>query len=352
MAWFEYLIVFIIPALAIIVAKYASVASQTMTPEIWNTYLVEATYYEYWNEWIVKECCSTCRDSHGNSHECNCHDCSYVQPHPAYWEAKDNMGHTISIGEDRYIYLCNLWKNKTFKDMHRHYHTRDGDAYYTTKDTAFEHIIPYTSTHSYENRVKCSRSVFNFAEVDSGDIADNKLFKYPANVNFNYQPILGYNDPKASLRLQQYNALLGSWKQVHMLILVFKDLPVGAAILQEGYWKGGNKNEFILCIGIKDTSITWAKVISWTEVDELKIRVEKEVQGMPLNMSSIVDYMAGQVKLQFQRKHFRDFSYIEVEPTMTAIWITLVVTLLFTVGLCIFVVKNDIDQNFKTRRRF
>jgi uncharacterized integral membrane protein len=136
-----------------------------------------------------------------------------------------------------------------------------------------------------------------------------------------------------------------------MLVLVFKDLPVKAALMQEGYWKGGNKNEFILCIGIKDTSITWAKVISWTEIDELKVRVEKEVQGMPLNMTQIVDYMAGQVKIKFQRKHFREFSYISVEPTMAAVWVALLITIILTVGLSIFVVKNDFDQDFGTSRR-
>jgi hypothetical protein len=57
-------------------------------------------------------------------------------------------------------------------------------------------------------------------------------------------------------------------------------------------------------------------------------------------MTKIVDYMAGQVKLKFQRKHFREFSYISVEPTMTAIWVTLVITILITVGLSIYTVKN------------
>jgi hypothetical protein len=340
MVWWEYLIVLGIPTIAIVGAKYASVASQTMTPEIWNTYLTKATYYEPWNEYIHKTCCSTCTDSKGHSYECNCHDCSYVQYHPAYWEAKDNLGHTTRISSDYYANLCNLWNNRSFEDKHRHYHSIDGDAYNTVKDTIFDHIVPRTSTHTYENRVKCSKSVFNFAEVDSEDVVAYKLFKYPHNVEFNYNPILGFYDPKASLKLQRYNAQIGSWKQVHMLILVFKDQSVKAAIMQEGYWKGGNKNEFILCIGIRDTAITWAKVISWTEVDELKIRVEKEVQGMPFNLTGIVDYMAGQVKLKFQRKHFREFSYISVEPTMTAIWVTLVITILITVGLSIYTVKN------------
>lgn len=342
LVWWEYLLVFGIPALAIVGAKYASVASQTMTPEIWNTYLTKATYYEPWNEWIYKRCCSTCTDSKGNTYECNCHDCSYVQYHPARWEAKDNLGRTTGISPEYYAQLCNMWNNRSFEELNRNYHTMDGNAYNTVNDTAFDHIVPRTTTHMYENKVKCSKSVFNFAEVDSEDVAAYKLFKYPPAVEFNYNPILGFYDPKASLKLQRYNASIGSWKQVHMLVLVFKDQPVQAAIMQEGLWKGGNKNEFILCVGIKDTSINWAKVISWTEVDELKIRVEKEVQSMPLNMEKIVDYTASQVRLQFQRKHFKDFSYISVEPTMTAVWVALIITILITVGLSIYVVKNDI----------
>lgn len=344
MAWWEYLLVLGAPALFIIFAKVLSVTSQTMTPEIWNTHLIKATYFEPWNEWIHKRCCSTCTDSKGNTYECNCHDCSYVQYHSARWEATDNTGRETSIDEGFYNQLCALWGNKTFEELNRHYHSLDGNAYNTLKDTVFDHTIPRVTTHTYENRVKCSRSVFNFAEVDSEDVKAYGLYNYPSYSEFKYNPILGYFDPKASLKLQQYNGILGTWKQVHMMVLVFKNQPVQAALMQEGYWKGGNKNEFILCIGIKDTAIDWAKVISWTEVDELKIRVEKDVMGMPLNMEQIVDYMAGQVKAKFQRKHFREFSYIDVEPTMTAVWITFIVTLLITVGVSIYAIKNDIEH--------
>jgi hypothetical protein len=348
MAWWEYLLVFGIPLIAIVIAKYTSVATQVMTKEIWNTYLTKATYYEPWNEYIHQACYQTCTDKDGNTYSCNPYDCSYVQYHPAYWEAMDNTGRKTSITSKFYSELCVTWNNKYFEEMHRSYHTIDGNAYNTVKDTSFDHIIPRTTVHMYENRVKCSRSVFNFSEVDSEDVRSYGLYKYPPEPEFGYNPILGFYNPKASARLQKYNGLLGSMKQVHMMVLVFKDQPVQAALLQESYWKGGNKNEFILCIGIKDTAIQWAKVISWTEVDELKIRVEKEVQNMPLDMIKIADYMAGQVRAQFQRKHFRDFSYISVEPTMTAVWVTLIITILITVGVTIFALKNDFDQNGKS----
>jgi hypothetical protein len=210
-------------------------------------------------------------------------------------------------------------------------------------------IVPRTTQHIYENRVKCSRSVFNFAEVDSEDVKEFGLFKYPSISEYDYNPILGWNDFAATQRLQRYNAKLGAFKQVHMMILVFKDRPVRAALLQEGYWKGGNKNEFILCIGVRNNKIDWAKVISWTEVDHLKIGVEKAVVSMPLDMPQIVNYMASEVQKKFTRKQFKDFSYITVEPTMTAIWITFIVTFVVTVGLSIFCVLNPFNSDGRTR---
>jgi hypothetical protein len=54
--------------------------------------------------------------------------------------------------------------------------------------------------------------------------------------------------------------------------------------------------------------------------------------------------MAGEVKKSFVRKQFKDFSYISVEPTSTAVAITFVLTFLVTIGLSIFAVKNGWRQ--------
>jgi hypothetical protein len=360
MAWWEYLIVFGVPIICILIGKFASTITQTADTEVWNSYLVQATHYEDWDEWIEKTCYHTCYDKCTNSdgstydcnpHDCNPYDCSYRDYHPEYWEAVDNIGGATQINQGFYEQLCKKWGNKSFRDMHRDYYLDDGDAYDTKADTSFAGVAPRTTRHIYENRVKCSRSVFNFAEVDSEDVKDFGLFKYPAASEYNYNPILGWHDPAASLRLQRYNARLGSWKQVHMMIIVFKDKPVQAALLQEGYWKGGNKNEFTLCIGVRDKKIEWAKTISWTEVDELKIGVEKTVVSMPIDMSKIVDYMANEVQKKFIRKQFADFSYITVEPTTGAVVITFFVTIIFTVGLSIFCVLNPFDQEGKSYGR-
>jgi hypothetical protein len=334
-----------IPIIAILIGKHASIYSQTQATEYWNSYAVMATYYEDWDEWITKECCESCNcDDKGNCQQC-CHDCSYRDYHPEYWEMTDNLGRSYSISKSYFKGLTKLWGNKTFQDMHRGFYHDDGDAYNTAFKGAFETVIPICFVKTYENRVKASRSVFNFQKVDSADIKNYKLFNYPKEDIFGFNPILGYKDGLASERLSKYNALNGSGKQLHMMVLVFDNLPYEAGVMQESYWKGGNKNEFLLCIGKSGNKIAWTKVISWTEVEDLKIRVARTVKEMDtLSMINVVNYMGLEVPGKFVRKRFRDFNYLTIEPTTRAVIITLIITILVSAGLAVIAVKDGIDR--------
>jgi hypothetical protein len=338
----EYFIIFFIPLFAIALGKYISISSQTNDKEYLNSYAIKATYYEDWDEWINKTCTETydCgKDSEGRTKTCTRnYDCSYRDYHPEYYEIEDNVGNRQFISEQEFYNLCKLWNNKSFEDLHRHYHMDDGDAYFTTFDGIFEHIKPLILLHTYENKVQSSRSVFNFREVDTATIKKYQLYKY------SIVPIMGTNDIKAIEKLQKYNALYGATKQVHMIILIFDNQPLEAGLLQESFWKGGNKNEFIVCIGTSKNKIKWTKVISWTDVQILKTTVARKIKEMDsLDINKVVDYVAESVKNQFVRKQFADFNYIAVEPTFKAIIITFVITLILTIILCIVVVKNDFD---------
>jgi hypothetical protein len=356
MAIWEYPIIFGVPAIAILIGNYASISSQTIDKEYWNSYIVRATYYEDWNEYIHQTC--TREECSGSGENRVCHtetyDCSYVDYHPEYWEVEDNLGSIHYIRSDHFEYLCKSWKMRQFRDMHRGYYSNDGDAYDTQWDTKFETLAPICIEHTYENKVQCSKSVFNFQKVDSASKATYKLFDYPPNQDaFKYNPILGIKYIKASWQLQKYNALYGKTKQIHMLLLVFNNQPYEAAVMQESYWKGGNKNEFILCVGTKGNKITWTKVISWTEAEELKVRVARQVKQMDsLNVMAVVEYMGKEVPKEFVRKHFRDFNYLTVEPTNTAIIICLILTVLTTIGGVVFSLANPYNLNntsFKSR---
>jgi hypothetical protein len=276
-----------------------------------------------------------------------------VDYHSEKWRLHDSIGRRHSIDKALFEKLCKRWNNRNFKDMKRDYHSIDGDAYYTDYDKVFNHTFPITTTHRYKNKVQASKSVFNFQEITPEDVALYGLYEYPNRHKFDYDPVIGHANGKASNLLNWYNAHHGARRQIHMLLVVFEDESRDIAHLQEAYWKGGNKNEFIVCVGKKGDKIDWVKVISWTEQDMLKTVTEREIKQMEtFSASKIAEYMGENVPKQFIRKEFADFDYLTIEPTMTAVIWTTVLTLILTIGICVFVVLNDIDLVTRVNNRF
>lgn len=349
--------------MAIFVAKTASVYDQVQDKEYWNTYLTNAKYTEYWSTWVKKTCESCTEKCSGSGEDRTCHeechdyDCSYCDENQPSWTAWDNMGNSYNISPQQFEDLCKLWGKRDFLNMNRSIRThgslfggacgKDGDAYVTSYDGKFSHIKPVTKEHSYENRIKCSKSVFNFPKVDSADVSTYKLYRHaPVLDPYSYNPVYGGANDSASKRLAQWNAWMGASKQIHMNILVFRDQPYHAAELQEWYWKRGNKNEFVLCIGIdRENKITWIKVFSWTEAELLKIKVERTVAQMPYNLPAIADTMGTNAQKLWVRKKFKDFKYIAIEPTPGAILWAFIATILLTGGLVVFVLFNGFGLN-------
>lgn len=346
----EYILVFVVPIICISIGKYASTYSQTHDTEYWNSYGTSAWHEEEWRErWTETETYTT-TDSKGNT-QIHTRVVTKRRTNPEKWYVKDNIGDSYSISKARFDQLCELWSNKTFKNMERSKHTshtitKDGNAYFSNCDKIFDHTIPICKQHTYENRVQCSKSVFNFEEVSVETKNQYKLYDYPEENVFGFNPILGGSNSIAALRLQNYNPLNGSKKQIHMMILVFYSQPLEAAFFQECYWKGGNKNEFILCIGVDGNQVTWTKVISWTEEEELKAKTVREIKAMTeLDLVRVVDYMGENVAPRFVRKHFADFNYLSVQPTNKAIIITFLITFLTTLGISVITVTNRYDFN-------
>lgn len=378
MAWWEYLLQFGVPCLVILISKVTVEKVATADREFWNSYVTYAKYTEAWDTWHDETCyrqvsdgedCTT--DSDGNRHcttryRTESYDCSHCDHNPPTWYAYDNIGNRYSIDQSMFEELCRRWGRRDFQELNRsiNYHSfcgKDGDAYYTTFDGVFEHTQPVTVVHLYENRVQASHSVFKFQKVSEEDIKKYGLYSYEYGYGvFDYNPLIGIYDPVAANKLRWWNAHLGDTKKVHMLVLVFTDQPRLAGDLQESYWCGGNKNEFVLCIGIdKDRRMQWTKVFSWTEQDRLKIDVERSIYMMfsaegedsvhrPVDLSLVVDSMATKVKRSFVKKSFKDFKYLSVEPSGMALLVTFVITVVVSVGLGVLFVNNDIDYNNHT----
>ena len=355
----EYILLFGIPIICIFVGKSCSIHSQTKDIEFWNSYGVQAIYEEEWRErWTEIETYTVTVGSGKNARtETRTRTVTKRRTHPEKWILQDNISKSHKISKNHFERLCKLWENRTFKNMQRrrntsHTITKDGNAYITIYDKIFEHTVPICKQHTYENKIQCSKSIFNFQNIDDEIKNQYKLFEYPKENLFGFNPIIGYSSPVASKTLSIYNSRFGSIRQLHMMLLVFNGQPLETALYQEAYWKGGNKNEFIVCVGLDKNKIKWTKVISWTENEILKITTARKIKEMKeFDVVKIVKYMGDNIPNKFIRKQFEDFSYISVQPTTTAVLITYGVTLLVSIIIAIISIINDFGLESSLRKR-
>lgn len=351
--WWEFAIPFGVSILLIVICKYGTEAVQTHDTEYWTGWMTDAEYYEPWDEEVP--CCHavyrTVTDSKGNTHEefvgyAHPYDVSYHGPH---WEVHDSNGFEVGINQGTFEDLCHRFGNRQFVDLHRNYHSIDGDKYVATWPGDDAKLVSVVTTHSYENRVQASKSLFNFQEVDP---KVHGLFEYPRISGFYDCPsILGDGGPtqvEAEKILSLANAKLGASKKLRLMVLIYKNQPVQAGFDQENYWKGSNKNEFILTIGVdKDYNVQWCHPISWTEAEGLKVDARNMVvgqQGKPLDLPAIANWLVPESNKRFVHRSFKEFSYLTVEPPMWAIILTFVLTLAVNIGVLFWLVSNEYSE--------
>jgi hypothetical protein len=346
----EYGLILGVPLLAILISKGCIETFQTSDDEYWGGHVLNSEYYESWDE---KVSCrhpryETYTDSNGNTHTRFVgYDHAYdVDWHQPYWVINTTIG-AFHVPEDRFSRLVHKFGNKTFVDLHRRYYSKDGDKCVAVWKNDLETLEPVTTIHSYCNKVQASNSVFNFKEVNPKDFG---LFEYPkVNSEYKQRSIIGNGGAdhiQAETKLDYFNATLGNKKQVRMFVLVFKNQPLQAAFDQENYWKGGNKNEFITCIGVDDSLIIqWAHIFSWSEVEDLKIDARDQLEkDKPLELVKYVEWLGTNIEERFKRKSFTDFDYLSVDPPMGAIIFVYLLTIAICIGIGVWAVRNELDM--------
>jgi hypothetical protein len=347
--WWEILIPITASFIFIVIMKVTIETIQVSSEEYWGGVVIRVEYHEPWNEYIHRRCTRSCGK--------NCtttYDCSYVQYHPPKWFVVNSINETIDISKHEYDRLVKHFGNKTFVELNRNYHTQDGDMYMTVWNRHTDKIIPTTTTHTYDNRVKAAdHSVFHFGEVLPEDKQRYKLFDYPIITDgYKQQALLGDSSKmaiKADSMLRKFNGILGPEKEVKMFLLVHKNQPIDAGSYQEWLWCGGNMNEFIVSVGTdNDNKINWCKVISWTPNETLKASIRSDIQAMDsLDHVKIVNMMSKSVGQGFIRKDFHEFDYITVDPPTWAVALTFLLTLAINIGISYWVTTNEFNNFWK-----
>ena len=341
----------LLTATLILLVQGVTEYSQVADTEYWTNWVVKAEYYEHWNElheWdeTYTETVPNGTDSKGKPKTKTVTKKRHhkdVIDHPAKWDIIDNDGHCIVIDQAQFETLSGKFKNRKFVAMHHIYHTVNGDKYeaiWPGDDASLEAVV---TTHTYENRIIASNSIFKFRSIDKHEKESYHLFDYPKVQGYTAPSVLGFSNPSAERKFDILNARYGKSKQIRIWVLVFRNQPLEAAFAQQAYWQGGNKNELVLCIGIDDDNkVLWGHVFSWSERETLKLEVRDLIQeGKELNLSEIATKLEPIVANEWERKHFKDFQYIAVEPTAWAVGVTYTITLLGNVGLLIWFITQN-----------
>lgn len=361
-AWGEFAIPFAASILFVVIMKFSTELSQTTDTEYWSEPITQAIYSEPWDEEVPcthSYYCNCSQDSKGHETCQTCYRHSYdVDYHHEYWEVVTASGNSARISQAEFNRLVAKWGNKSFVDKHRDYHSIDGDWYVSTCPTNDDSKIEcFVTEHYYENRVQASHSVFNYPEIEEKDVAFYGLYDYPQlTEGYKQKSILGIGDStqaRAENKMQILNAKLGPKKQAKVFILIFKNKPDDVAYHQECYWKGGNKNEFVVCIGVDNNyNVKWCRPFSFTEVQEVKIETRNFVQEMgKLNLYKLTDFLYKEIDTKFQRKHFKEFSYLTVEPKTWHIVLTFILTIIINVGLSWWIITNEHNQEGSQKKR-
>ncbi len=381
--WWEFLIPVVASFVLILIGKFTTETFQTRDTEYWGGWVTKAEYYERWDEEVPCRheipCshpipCShtdqegrTLHSNDGYQHSNDGYEHRYdVDNHPPRWVVHDSNGEDYGVGSGKFEWLAKRFGLRQFVDLHRDYHSIDGDKYVTQWPGNDATLVPTTTDHSYENRVAASDSIMNYPKVENPK--ELGLYDYPKISDYYYLPsILGNGGPstmQARALLDLWNAKLGARKQVRMWILVFQGGSISTGQDQEAYWKNGNKNEFVITIGVDPQhNIQWTHIFSWTKSERLKIETRDFVmrdRGKPLDLVKIVNWMVPAVQEQWVRREFKEFDHLSIEPPGWVIFLIFFLTFLLNIGLSIWIIMNQYEEGFSgamhhlwnDRRRF
>ena len=343
-ALWEYVVVLVPSVLLFFALKYSFVYISSLDKEYLSDLVSKITYYEDWDETVMVTHTRTVSCGNGKTRTE-----TYVVPerryHPKRYVYETVTGETNDVSEDEYKLICyKLNMPAVFKDMHRSYRSKDGDAYVTSWNRTRENSYPVTWTHLYQNKVKASSySIFKYGNMSEEEIKENKLFDYPEIKNNDQNPILGFNATDTDIDAVRYlNGYRGPKNQIHVFILCFNNPSLEVAEMQKAYWQGGNKNEFVVCLGVKNNTVIWCNPFSWSDEPMLEVKTRDYFIKHPdINFKDYAEWLDTQIDKNWHRKEFNDFNYLSIELSIGWYIAILIIILCYNVGISYWVITNE-----------
>lgn len=359
--WWEVLLLIVPSALIILLMNTIMVSYNTSDTEYLGSHIKKVNYYEPWDERVpcrhpiyctrtypcgTSKSPRTCTSTYVCGHV-HAYDVDY---HPEYWTKEDNYKKEYDISHSEFKYLRKLFAtNKYFVELNRDYHSIDGDAYSTNWAGEPERSSVITKEGSYTNKIRASHSVFKFEDINEKEVAKWSLYEYPEVSDYKQKVVLGKKvDGRTERKLQYINGYYGPKKQFKLFVLFFKNQNMDVVNKQRSYWEGGNKNEFVVCIGVDNSGrFEWVDAFSWMSKPSLEVEVEEFISRTEdVKLNKFADWLPSQVDAHWKRRDFNDFEYLQMELTETQLWWIMIILMIYNVAMSVWVINNESENKF------
>lgn len=295
----------------------------TRTVEYLGSRVKEARHEESWTE--LQEGTETRRDSQGNF---------YTEKvikeifHPEKYYFISTRGTKIDIDSDFFDYILHKWQTRPTSVSWSGRHIKGGNRYGAEAmmppdpiwdDADDEKWVCVTEKGYYVNKIQKSNSIFKFRKLRGKEAEAMGLYDYPDIVRHNAPCILSDNiniwvENRIREKFDRFNARFAPQAQMRLFILLFDaSQGVATAEMQKTYWQGGNKNEFVICLGLTPSNeVKWASVFSWSDAQQLEAETANWFMRNPkLDWDRFYSWFLVNFK-KWKRKEFSDFKYVQV----------------------------------------
>ena len=321
--------------------------------EIWNFKNVAVQHEEKWTERESRtRQVYTGTDSKGNAQYRT--ETYYVtETYGPYWKAIDEYGETRTIQKETYALWKKNWGNEKKTGVHKgssagFARSITGGIFKSVWPGTREKIYPQSTVHTYKNKIRCSQSILKLKEP-----TPELIEKYPRPADTdNLDPIVGYGTKFAydqQLKLRQLNADFGKKYEIHVMLVVFQDQDMGIVDDVLSAWRGTNKNELVMFIGVDGRQVKWADVHSWMDDTTIHaIMRDKIMEEKVLSIDKICADLDKAVPQYWKRKEGADYEYLKVDIH----WGWFVMALALSLGCCVgaMIVINKLEDKHSYRR--
>lgn len=308
--------------------------------EYLSGYVVSVVHLNAWIEEVVERVTTY---TNGKSQTTN--RVRHIE-HPDEWYWYLNTGYKQSISAALFFEMCRRWGTELqyFRTNHRNCVSGGGGEECSWNGYELD-TRTVTYTHKYKNPVRYSNSLFKGKFINKKQARELGLFDYPPVSPFVDQQVIlcdsSLPEPLyyeyANAELQRLNAFMGAKHEIHVFILLFQDEKKREiALKQRDYWKGLNKNEFVVCLGVNDQKVKWCEALSWMDLPDLSLKTRDYfINHEDLDLLNFVKWLRNHLN-SWKRKEFKDFKYLGTNMSKgkgSIYWIVSII-----LGIIVFVV--------------